>query len=154
MRLLSTVFLGIMLVAAGCNKAVVSTTTSEVNYIGSTEGTVTLRAVGYGKTEQEAIRHAEVQAMETILFRGVPGAKDITNALVPDEGKARSEHSSYFAELLKKDRYRTFVMSAITSGAFVRDRKRGNRAAVDVKINLYNLRRDLEQNKVIRKFGF
>ena len=131
--------------------------TAEVNFIGKdNQGTINLRSIGYAEkwdNLEDAKTDAEENAFNSILFRGIPGT-DVENAMIGlNEQEIKSKHSDYFKSFFVDKRYKTFLMSSnpitpITS-------KNGyKKITVDLKINIQSLRRDLEQNKVIRGFGF
>ena len=46
--------------------------TAEVNYLSSKEGTITMRAIGNGLNSEDAINDAEKNAINVLLFRGLP----------------------------------------------------------------------------------
>ena len=113
---------------------------------------IVLRTTGYGNTERNAELDACRYAIEQILFRGIPDSEQHTPLISTNEQEVRTRNSDYFKELFDKGRYASFVSSApiIESGV-----KRGTHWVVcDVTVNLRALRSDLENNKIIRKFGY
>ena len=124
--------------------------TAEVEYLGPTEpGTTYLQARGCASggpaaATQEALR----TAFETMLFRGIPGS-EVSLPLVADEAAARQRFASYWQEFYSKGRYRTFLTSIME----VPGRQRGC-TRLTLKINHAALRQDLEQQGVIRRFGY
>ena len=147
----SILWLIIILSISSCTKKPIQT--AEVNLINTAEGTITLRSIGYGKTEKDAFVHAEKQAFEIILFRGIPRSQ-VENPLIENEGEARSKHAAYLDNFFTEQMYKTFIMSSYTTTAFGKDKLHGGRIALDIKINLFSLRKELEKNNLIRKFGF
>ncbi len=73
--------------------------------------------------------------------------------MVENENDARSKNGEYFKRLLDGANYRSFVMSSNESSGLMKSQGT-NKINVDLKINYNSLRKDLEQNQVIRKFGF
>lgn len=125
----------------------------EVNYLSSNDGALTVRAIGIGNNENEAITDAIYNAFDVLLFRGLPESEQ-KNALVgTNENEERGKHKDYF-EGFYKGRYKSFVMSSIPSSDLIKYKGGKKGIAVDVKINTVALRKDLEQNEIIRKFGF
>lgn len=141
----------VLLIVTSCNKKPIQT--SEVNLINTSEGTITLRALGYGKSEKDAFAHAEKQAFDVILFRGIPRST-VENPIIENEGEVKAKHSDYLKKFYQDELYKSFVMSSVVSSSFGRDRLHGGRITIDIKINLFSLRKELEKNNLIRKFGF
>ena len=126
--------------------------TGEVNSAGDSEpGTVMLNVACYGRGKA-ALQAAQRMAFETLLFRGIPGSTQ-SQPLVENESHAKQLNAPYFQELLDQQRFRQFLMQVtpISSSARVAGQKR---RIFLMKINVQALRRDLEQNEVIRKLGF
>ena len=146
----ATLILVIMLNGCSTNK---SLPTGEVNYISGNDGTISMRAIGMGNNEGEATTDAIYNAFDVLLFRGLPESEQ-KNALVgTNENEERGKHKDYF-DGFYKGRYKTFVMSTIPTGNLIKYKGGKKSMAVDVKINALALRKDLEQNGIIRKFGF
>lgn len=113
---------------------------------------IVLRTTGYGNTERNAELDACRYAIEQILFRGIPDSDLHTPLISTNEQEVRTSNSNYFKELFDKGRYASFISFApiVESGV-----KRGTHWVVcDVTVNLRALRSDLENNKIIRKFGY
>ena len=127
--------------------------TTEVLFLSTPDpGTLSVRATGYGDDVDAAVQHAEEQAFWTLLFRGVPGSTQ-AQALVAEAMQGQTEEAPYFRAFFEDKRYLTFVVESALAEA-PEQVKRSGRAVVDLTINLYALRRDLEQHGVIRRFGF
>jgi hypothetical protein len=115
-------------------------------------GSYILNATGYSKTQSEAVIDAEKNAFKVLLFKGLPGT-DLSIPLVENQSKAESENKNYFTQFFDQGGYTSFIMNRNTTFP-VKKIKGGYETNVIVKINLQALRKDLEQNKIIRKFGF
>ena len=134
-------------------KLQVSTYSGEVNYIGKdASGTINLRAVGYGNNVENAVSDAKLNAINILLFKGLPGS-EINVPLVDNEFEAKKRNQNYFDRLLTGGYYSSYVMtSSLNSNAI---KVKGTyRVTLDLKINYNSLRIDLEQNNIIRKFGY
>ncbi len=115
-------------------------------------GTITVRSSGFGSKKELAVVDAQLSAFNILLFKGLPGT-DLNVPLVENENDAKNKYSEYFKRLLDQGDYNKFMMSssfnsepvAVKGGFFV---------SLDIKINYNSLRKDLEQNQIIRKFGF
>lgn len=136
-----------------CSQKVVVPLTAEVNVINEDKHkTIELRSIGYGKNTQEAFYDSERKAFEILFFRGIPNTS-IENPLIgSNEHEIISKHPSYFENFFKS-RYKSFIMSEYEPSPS--QRSKGIISVVsDIKINIVSLKKDLESNGVIRKFGF
>lgn len=127
---------------------------AEVNYITSKEGTITMRAIGFGTNQEDAIIDAEKNAFNVLLFRGLPESEQKNALIGTNETNEKVKHKEYFKKFYTDKRYKTFMMSSIPSSNLTKHKGGKKRIAVDVKINLLSLRKDLEENNIIRKFGY
>ena len=126
---------------------------AEVNFLyKEAQGTIAVKSTGYGKNKKEAVEDAQRNAFRVLLFKGIPGT-ELNIPLVPNETEARFKHPEYFKILLDRGGYKSFTMSSDETSALIKayGTKKIN---VDIKINYNSLRKDLEQNQVIRKFGY
>lgn len=129
-----------------------SFTSAEVALVSSNGyETITLRSTGYGESKGESIKNAEISAFKNLFFRGIPSSNFSKPLIDIDETKATSKNQSYFDNFYN-NRMKTFISSSYQSTPF---QKKGGIYAttVDLKINVGILKRDLEENGVIRKFG-
>lgn len=127
--------------------------TADVTNIGATEkGTVFLSSCGYGKVlDKKAYLSAVKNAFETLLFRGIPGT-EFNTPLIENENSARETFKKYFEDFFEGGRYKSFLTSIHETKPVKEFKKK--KACLEIKINVVALRKDLEQNDVIRKFGF
>jgi len=116
------------------------------------QGTITVNSKGFGKKENDAIVDAQVNAFNIVLFKGIPGT-ELNVPLIENESTAKAKYGEYFSKLFGQGFYQNFVMSSTLHEPTVKV-KGGKLSSVDLKINFKALRLDLEQNNVIRKFGF
>lgn len=134
------------------NKSIPSS--AKVNYLTSRDGTITMRAIGTGENQQAAITDAEKNAFEVLFFRGLPESEQKIALIGTNEIEEKQKHQTYFDKFYKDQRYKTFLMSSIPTANATNIKGGSKSIAVDVKINVTALRKDLEQNNVIRKFGY
>ncbi|WP_140939026.1 hypothetical protein [Sphingobacterium lumbrici] len=125
---------------------------AEVNYLSGTEQTISVRVVGVGTNEEQAIINAEQKVFDVLFFRGLPESQQKMPMVGSDESAEKSKNKKYFNQLYNGQRHKTFVMSSIPVSGLTKA-KEGKSITVDVKINLSSLRSDLEKFGVIRKFG-
>ena len=130
-----------------------SSYSGEVNFLFKEEqGTIVVESTGYGKNQSEALVDAQITAIKVLLFKGLPGT-ELNVPLIENENDANSKFSDYFQNLFQQGNYIKFIMSSTESANPVQ--KKGNKTiTLDIKINYNSLRKDLEQNQVIRKFGY
>jgi hypothetical protein len=125
----------------------------EVNFLyKEAQGTIAVKSTGYGKNQTEAVADAQINAFKVLLFKGLPGT-ELNVPLIENENEAKSKHGDYFKKFFDQGNYKTFMMSSTESSNLVK-MKGTKKINVDVKINYNSLRKDLEQNQLIRKFGF
>ena len=128
---------------------------AETTFIkGGETGTISLRFTGYykgGKSPHDEVFEAEKNAFETLFFRGIPGSQIASPMIKTSEGETKSKHKKYFDSFYNDKRYRTFIVSSdvVSKGTD----KGFKKAVVVLKINYKTLRKDLESNSVLRKFG-
>lgn len=127
---------------------------ASVNYLSQQNGTITMRSIGSGKNKEDAIKDAEKNTINVLLFRGLPGSLQATRMVDMTESLAFSIHPTYFENLLNEDRYKTFVMSTIVVGDLMKGGGGLKKITIDIKVNINSLRRDLENHNIIRNFGY
>ena len=116
------------------------------------EGEITVTSTGIGKKQFKSAKDAESAVFYTIFFRGVPGSQ-YELPMVPNEMEKKDD--PVIVELLK-GKYRSFLIaSTLVSEKSQKKRykKKGNVATYRITVNCMALRKYLEQNGVIRKFG-
>lgn len=115
-------------------------------------GIYIVRSFGYAKKSNDAVLEAEKNAFKVLLFKGLPGS-DLSVPLIENESSSISQHKSFYDKFFDGGGYRSFIMNRNDSYT-PKKVKNGYRSEVTIKINIASLRRELEQNQVIRKFGF
>lgn len=126
----------------------------EVNYVSTGDGTITLNSVGYGKSETDAFINAEMNALDAILFRGIPSSEQKTALIGSNESEIKNKHSDYFNDFYANYRYKTFITSTYPTSGLIKLNGGTKSVSADVTINLRSLRTDLEDRGIIRKFGY
>jgi hypothetical protein len=126
---------------------------AQVTFLNKDEvGTITVNSKGFGKNENAAIVTAQTNAFNVILFKGIPGT-DLNVPLIENETDAKAKNIEYFNKFFDQGYYQSFLMSSTLSENSIKS-KDGVYSSIDLKINYNSLRKDLEQNNIIRKFGF
>lgn len=113
---------------------------------------VTFRVVGYGSNTKKAVVDAEISAIKTICFIGADGTSYSIPMVPAGENKAFADNSAFFNSFYS-ERYRDFIESSIAVSNLGKDASKRKCQTFDVKIRAEKLRKYLEQNGVIRKFG-
>lgn len=126
---------------------------AEVSFIyKEAQGTIALKSIGYGNNQTDAVTDAQKNAFEVLLFKGLPGT-ELNIPLIENESEVKSKYSEYLKKFFDEGIYKSFMMSSTESSNLIKI-KGGKKIAVDVKINYNSLRKDLEKNQLIRKFGY
>jgi len=130
--------------------------TAETTYLNSPgTGMVNLLAVGYGANERTAELDTYITAFSMILFKGLPAFGALKLPMIENEAKARSEHRAFFTKFFDDRGYLQFVTDQGGLSKLGKADQQGNiRVQKNLGINYDALRRHLEQEGVIRKFGY
>ena len=125
-----------------------------VAYEGPISETITVLTTGTGAKQRRAIIDGERQAFKVLFFRGYATSQQKVPMIGVNETALMQQHKAYFDQFfgmteLGPNRYRTFVVKSKPVGPYS-----GKQQKMEVTINLRALRADLEQNGIIRKFGY
>ncbi len=124
--------------------------TGKVNCTAYEDKVIHLSSESTASNVDQGIRFAERNAFENILFKGVP-ASNQEQPMIENELNALRKHPSYFEELLKQERYQRFILKS----ELVENHKSSGAYFITqlISIDLQALRKDLENQKVVRNFG-
>ena len=144
----------LLLIFVGCggSKTDYNFVSGKVAYL-SSDGmeTLSVRSSGIGKDETQAKYQAERLAFENLFFRGISSSNYNKPLVGIDENEQLQKHSSYFNEFFNR-RMQTFILSSFQSTP--KQKSKGEiHLTMDLKINTKSLKKDLEENGIIRKFG-
>ncbi len=149
------VFLRVALLSLCCLATTTVFAQDKVAFLSEDSMTISVRVTSYAKNKTVAMSNAEKVAVETMLFRGIPGSSIAKNAMIgTNEGEAMKTHKKYLNDLFSNDRYRSFIISNAAVSKFKRDETKKKRIVAEVRINAIALRKDMEEQGVIRRFGF
>ena len=123
------------------------------NLVADQNNTITLRSSGFGKQKVESLDAAERYALETILFRGVPGSQYSSPLVGINEEQARQANPRYFKKFFENGRHKSFIVSSVPVSDYSWTKYQAWTISADITINVVSLRKDLEQHGVIRRFG-
>ena len=146
----------LILITACARTAVVQR--ADVQYIDTKEGVLTVTAKGYGIRKLELQENAERNALETLLFRGIPSSEQNLPLVSEEQQATYRSQPGYLRAFFDEKKYRQFITRSDAQGAVQATRTTDQRKTKSqtwlVGINLPALRRDMEANRVIRKFGY
>lgn len=146
-------FLLALLQVISCSKTIHPT--AEVTYLSAANGVMNVRSVGYcqlSDSKENCTEAAEENAFKILFYRGIPGSQQSTPLITVDE-RSKEANSKFSKDFFESKRYKTFITSINPVSDMARQ-KNQKKIIVDVGINLAALRKELEQNKEIRKFGY
>lgn len=120
------------------------------------QGLVTLTATGHGANQQDRERSAQKAAFETLLFKGLPNAdaSAVRLPMIENETDSRTAHSSFFKKFFEEGGMATHVQAMTAAGSAKLASGQQLAQSFSMKINYDALRRQLEQEGVLRKFGY
>ena len=113
--------------------------------------TVVIQCSATGFNEYEAITRAESQAFETLLFNGYSSSVKIS-PLIENRSNLTTDNNNFINNFFSNQLYKSFIISSANH----RTNYIGNQLYLvrEIQINLNALRKNLEENNLIRKFGF
>lgn len=135
------------------------------------QGTVLFKIYSYGFNSRQAVDRAKMDAVHAVLFKGIPGSnseKPLVDANTLEKNKAyfvnffggEDEINQYTIgqirtkEGSRQGPYRIYVTES--GDGSVEDRAKVNgmvKVGIPVTVNIDGLRRQLETDGIIRKFG-
>jgi len=127
---------------------------AEVTYKSYTNQIMSVESIGYGAKTPEALENAKKNAIDVILFRGVPNSSLNRPLVGTDKQTALQKNKKYFKELYKNRRYSSFITQAVSITPFKKLENGSKGLKATVKVNIQALRVDMENNGIIRKFGY
>lgn len=113
---------------------------------------IELSVKGYHKNRNKVIDAAERRAFEIILFRGLPNS-EFRNPLFENEHEAKRLNTDFFMTFFNDKIYRNFIVSSSTSTLVSKNKNKNYSQEIMLSINVHSLRKYLEQNEIIKKFG-
>lgn len=145
------ILITILLSAACSSSKNAGFNSAKVNYV-SSDGreTITLSSSDIGKNSEEAIFKAEKLAFQNLFFRGIANSP-FNKPLVGINEQAQYKKYREYLDSFYATRMGTFIIYSNESVSKVKGG--GKLARVDLTINMLALQKDLEENRVIKKFG-
>lgn len=116
-------------------------------------GTINLRAIGFAKKKNNSIENAARGAIYAVLFHGISGSP---YSLPMINNESEQLKNPIVRELLENG-YKSFFTSMVNISEEKKIRKfdgiKGIETVNEFTINIDAIRKYLEQNNIIRKFG-
>lgn len=120
--------------------------------VSSDDNTVKIRVTLYDIKKKNFRQDAINEALKMVLFRGVPNTKFNKPLCGSNEAEIMSKNANYFNSLFGY-RYDTFVSAFIPQVVGKKDETGKKAWVADITVNARQLRDDLTEQKIIRKFG-
>ena len=116
-------------------------------------GTITITTTGLARNKELSIKNGIRNGFYALLFRGIPGSQ-YELPMIPNEAEGKNNP---VVKSLLDGGYNSFLIDTKTVDHDVKKKRadgmKGMMTENTITINCDALRRYLEQNKVIRKFG-
>jgi hypothetical protein len=130
--------------------------TAEVNFISAPQsGVATFSAIGYGSNQKEAELDTYTTVFNNVLFKGIPAYGGLSLPMVENERESRSTHQSFYKRFFDERGYMRFISS---QGSVEKMGKSDDKQKTKVKktmtLNYDLLRRYLEDEGIVRRFGY
>lgn len=142
----------VMLFISSCGTKVPMT--AEVTYKNYTNEIMNLDVIGYGSKKEDALENAKKTAMDIVLFRGIPNSNLNSPLIGINESEIKAKNKKYFDVFYGQKRFLSFITYSVTKIPVQKLENNKKGVAANVKINIMSLRKDLEENGIIRKFGY
>lgn len=143
----------LLLLISACSKQL--TPTAETTYLTYKDGVLNVRSTGYcllKDYKDQCIDAAQQNAFQTLFYRGIPGSQQNTPLIGIDE-KEKNANEKFMKDFFTSGRYKTFIVSSTPVSELNKLRKQ-KKITIDIGINLASLRKELEHNNAIPKFGY
>ncbi|TAE40929.1 MAG: hypothetical protein EAZ50_02145 [Runella slithyformis] len=121
-----------------------------VNFVGYEKNVLTVVSEHAGETLEKAVNFAEINALETILFKGVPNSP-AESPIISDEVEAMTKHPLVLRSFIFETGCRAYIKSSVIVGKS--KKKKVHFVAQQVTFDLAGMRKFLEKNGVIKPFG-
>ena len=147
--LINSIIIILLLMNFACKSTYPS---SEVNYIDNVgKDILIVAAKGYGNNQRVAMNDAEKRAFKTLFFKGIPNSS-YRFGMMPNK---ETEKQYFLQAFFDTQKHREFIVASnITSPISRNQQKKAKELVLEVQINTLSLRKYLEHQDVVHKFGF
>jgi len=144
------ILLGLCLVSCGSNQHA-SFDSAKVRYVANDRReSITVNSTDIGYKTEDALFNAKKLAFQNLFFRGIANSPFNTPLIGINEQAEFKEHKGYLNSFYE-ERMGTFIIQSSESVSKLKGGKR--LAKIEMTINMLALRKDLEENRIIKKFG-
>ncbi|MBK9253920.1 MAG: hypothetical protein IPM42_00380 [Saprospiraceae bacterium] len=121
-----------------------------VEFVSGDKNTITITSNGFAESEGKAVYYAEINALENILYRGIPNSNQ-DNPMIANENQLTNSQQTELDNLIRREGYRNFLIQSYRSNGGLS----GSNWNIlqTVKFDLQALRKYLEDKSIVRKFG-
>lgn len=147
-----SVLLIVILFLSSCGAKVPMT--AEVTYKSYTNEIMNLDVIGYGSSKGDALENAQKTAMDIVLFRGIPNSNLNRPLVGTNESDIKTKNKIYFDAFYNQKRFLSFITYSVNNIPVQKLENNKKGVVATIKINIMSLRKDLEENSIIRKFGY
>ena len=124
--------------------------TGEVVYVAQdVPGTMTVRSNAFASSAADAVYYAERNALENIFYKGIPGSPQATPMISDD--KAVYKYRDFFSRFFNNGEYRKYITESVP--VYQNKTRSGFYITQEITIDIGALRKALEKEGIIRKFG-
>jgi hypothetical protein len=127
--------------------------TAEVKFLSTKDGVLNLQSTGYcplKDAQKQCVDSAQVNAFRILFYYGVPGSSQ-SIPLISYNEKAAAINNDYLNSFFIDGTYKRFIVNSVLTSEI--SEVQYYKTIVTLGINITSLRRELENHKVIRKFG-
>ena len=142
-------YLMLLLLVAACSPKI-PLRTGMVNCISHDRMTITLESHSQAETQQKAARFAEINALNNLLFKGIPNSNQ-EKPMIANEQLAKSANTAFFERFIEGNGYQAFITTSQTLEDY--EQKKIHFVKQKIIFDLTNLRNHLQSNGVTKKFG-
>lgn len=148
---MKAVFFSVLIILAASCKSSKIYNSRVTNIPATEEGTIYIQSSGLGKNEKKADEQSVYNAFSTLLYQGIPESIQTRPMIEPaDADRVKQKVDGCLTD---DGCYQRFITQMDRIGGVQKVNK--DYAVVNkIKINIRSLRTYLEQNSIIRKFGF
>jgi len=150
MKSFFSICLGLLIIACAPKADIQFERTGAVEFVEGDKSTLTVNAHGYAKDMGNAVIFAERNALENILFKGIPNSNQ-ENPMIANESDAYRNSKKALDDLILKGGYQRFMIESYNQNN--RKSGRGINVRQIIKFDMQALRKHLEDEKIVRKFG-
>jgi hypothetical protein len=142
----SFILLFSMLLLACSPKVIPYERTGMVTSMGGDKNTITLQSQGYAETESKAIHFAERNALENLLYKGIPRSNNENPMILQTSDQSHPALTKFVTD--------EYIKYLISSKVLESNKASGGYSVIQqTQWDVNSIRKYLEEKGVIKKFG-